>query len=140
MSEEESLKPVLVEVEEFSKKEILLNELQVFGFYLSSHPTLEYKRKYPNAVILSELDKYFDKIIETIVYVDKIKEINTKNNDKMVFVTGSDELNTIDIVLFPNIYEKYNDIEKGDIIKVKGRVEKRFDKLQIVVNELEKLD
>ena len=90
--------------------------------------------------MLSELNKYFDKTIEVIVYIDKIKEINTKKNDKMVFVTGSDELNTVDIVLFPNIYERYNDIEKGDIIKIKGRVEKRFDKLQIVVIDLEKLD
>lgn len=140
LSDEESLKPVLIRTEEFSKKEILLNELQVFGFYLSSHPTLEYKTKYPNTIMLSELNKYFDKTIEVIVYIDKIKEINTKKNDKMVFVTGSDELNTVDIVLFPNIYERYKDIENGDIIKIKGRVEKRFDKLQIVVIDLEKLD
>lgn len=140
LSDEESLKPVLVEIEEFSKKEILLNELQVFGFYLSSHPTLEYKAKYPHTVMLSDLNKYFDRSIETIVYIDKIKEINTKKNDKMAFVTGSDELNNVDIVLFPNVYEKYNNIEKGDIIKIKGKVEKRYDKLQIVVIDLTKLD
>lgn len=138
--DEESLKPVLIETDEFSKKEILLNELQVFGFYLSSHPTLEARVKYPNTIMLNELNKYFDKSIEVIVYVDRLKEITTKNNDKMVFITGSDELNTIDIVLFPSVYERYNNIEKGDIIKIKGRVEKRFDKLQIVANELEKLD
>ena len=58
----------------------------------------------------------------------------------MLFITGSDELNNIDIVLFPKVYQMYSDISVGDIIRVKGKVEKRFDKLQIVVNELLKLD
>ena len=140
LKDEESLKPVLIETDEFNKKEILLNELQAFGFYLSSHPTLEYKATNPNTVMLNQLEQYFDKIVEVIVYVDKLKEINTKKNDKMVFITGSDELNTIDIVLFPNVYERFDYVEKGDIVKVKGKVEKRYDKLQLVVIDLNKLD
>lgn len=140
LADEESLKPVLQQQEEFSKKELLLNELSVFGFYLSSHPVIDYKIKYPETVILSDLAIYFDKIVDIIVYVDKTKEISTKKNDKMLFITGSDELNTIDIVLFPRVYEIYSDISVGDILRVKGKVEKRFDKLQIVVNEILKLD
>ena len=57
----------------------------------------------------------------------------------MAFISGSDELSNIDIVLFPRIYEKYNTLKQGDIILVKGKVEKRFDKYQIVVNNIEKL-
>ena len=140
LADEESLKPVLQEYNEFSKKELLLNELSVFGFYLSSHPIIDYKIKYPNTVLLSDLGTYFDKNIDVIVYVDKTKEISTKKNDKMLFITGSDELNTVDIVLFPKIYEKYSDINIGDIIRIKGKVEKRFDKLQIVVNDITTLD
>ena len=140
LADEESLKPVLQEQEEFSKKELLLNELSVFGFYLSSHPIIDYKIKYPETIVLSELANYFDKIVDIIVYVDKTKEVNTKKNEKMLFITGSDELNTIDIVLFPKIYQMYSDINAGDIIRVKGKVEKRFDKLQIVVNDIIRLD
>ena len=140
LENDESLKPVINEVEEFSRKELLLNELSVFGFYLSGHPTLDYKMKYPNLASINDLNLYFDRNIETIIYVDKIKEINTKNNEKMVFITGSDELNTVDIVLFPRIYQQYSNFEIGDVLKIKGKVEKRFDKLQIVLNSLEKLD
>lgn len=140
LEHDESLKPVIDEVEEFSRKDLLLNELSVFGFYLSGHPTLDYKIKYPNLANINNLNLYFDKNIETIIYVDRIKEINTKNNEKMVFITGSDELNTVDIVLFPRIYQQYNNFEIGDVLKIKGKVEKRFDKLQIVLNSLEKLD
>lgn len=140
LENDDSLKPVITELEEFSKKDILLKELDVFGFYLSGHPTLDYKNKYSNSVNLIDLGKYFDKNIETVVYVDRIKEINTKRNEKMIFITGSDELNNVDIVLFPRIYNKYNDVEIGNVLKINGKVEKRFDKLQIVVNSLEKLD
>jgi len=140
LAEEDSLKPVLQQQEEFSKKELLLNELSVFGFYLSSHPVIDYKIKYPETISLSRLSEYFDRLIDVIVYVDKTKEISTKKNDKMLFITGSDELNTVDIVLFPKIYQNYNNIEIGDIIRINGKVEKRFDKLQIVVNDITKLD
>ena len=140
LENDESLRPVINVVEEFSRKDLLLNELSVFGFYLSGHPTLDYKLKYPNLVSINDLNLYFDKNIEIIIYVDRVKEINTKNNEKMVFITGSDELNKVDIVLFPRVYQQYNNFEIGDVLKVKGKVEKRFDKLQIVLNSLEKLD
>ena len=99
-------------------------ELNVFGFYLSEHPVTEYKLRYPNTVSLSEINNYFDKVINLIAYIDRIKIINTKNNEQMCFITGSDEINTVDIVLFPIIYKKYNNLNVGDIIYVDGRVEK----------------
>ena len=140
LSDEESLRPVLIEQNEFSKKEMLLNELSVFGFYLSSHPVIDYKIKFPETIVLGDLARYFDKTVDIIVYVDRANEVNTKKNDKMLFITGSDEVNTIDIVLFPRVYEIYQNINIGDILKIKGRVEKRFDKLQIVASEIVKLD
>ena len=91
LSEEESLKPVLQYQEEFSRKELLLSELSIFGFYLSSHPVIDYKIKYPETTVLGDLSLFFDKTVDTIVYVDKIKEISTKKNEKMLFVVGSDE-------------------------------------------------
>ena len=56
----------------------------------------------------------------------------------MWFITGSDEVSQADILLFPRVYEKV-DIKVGDTILIQGKVEKRFDKYQIVVNKLKKL-
>ena len=140
LENDESLKPLIIKTAEYSNKDLLSLEYEVFGFYLSNHPITEYKVKNSNLITLDKINNYFDRIIEIIIYVDKIKEINTKNGDKMVFITGSDEVNSVDVVLFPRIFEKYNNIEVGNILKIKGRVEKRFDKLQIVVNDLTKLD
>ena len=54
----------------------------------------------------------------------------------MCFVTGSDEKDSIDIVLFPTIYKNYSNIKTGRVAHITGKVEKRFDKYQLVVNKL----
>ena len=131
----EQLRPIIEEKDEFTKKELMNLELNTFGFYLSTHPVTEYKFK-NKTLSLNELP--FNKDVELYLLVDRIKEIDTKNNDKMCFITASDELSNIDLVLFPKIYSKVKDINVYDIIHVFGRVEKRFDKLQIIVNDIEK--
>ena len=134
-----ALEPEIQIVEEYSSKELMEQELNVFGFYLTKNPITELKLKYNNIVNLNEIESFFDKVINIIVYIDRIKEVNTSKGDKMAFISGSDELSTADIVLFPKIYEKYNNLKHGDIVLIKGKVEKRFDKHQIVVNEIKRL-
>ena len=58
----------------------------------------------------------------------------------MCFITGSDEVTNLDIVLFPKVYEEYKNIEIGDILKINGKVEKRFDQFQLVVNKIETIE
>ena len=131
-----AIEPEIVITEEFSNKELMEQELSIFGMYLTKNPITELKIKHNNIVDLKTIESYFDKVINIIVYIDKLKEVNTSKGEKMCFITGSDELSTIDLVLFPKIYEKNKSINQGNIIKVIGKVEKRFDKYQIVVNEI----
>ena len=134
-----ALEPEIVKYEEYTNKELMEQELNVFGLYLTNNPITELKQKYNNIVNLNEIEAYFDKVVNIIIYIDKIKEITTARGDKMCFISGSDELSTIDIVIFPKIYKDFKDLSHGDIILVKGRVEKRFDKFQIVSNKIIKL-
>ena len=136
IDEEFAIKPEIKFYEEYSKNEIMQYELDVFGIYLSNHPVTEIKLKYNNIVDLSSITLYFDKVINTIIYVDKIKEINTKNNSKMCFITGSDEINQVECVMFSNVYDKYSNIKRGNILRIIGKVEKRFDKYQIIINDV----
>jgi DNA polymerase-3 subunit alpha len=139
LDEEYALKPELTIFEEYDSKEIMQNELVIFGFYLSNHPVTEYKQKYKNIIAINNIPNYFDKVINTIIYVDKIRKIDTKNGDKMCFITGSDEINMLDFVMFPKIYELYSDVKEGNILLIKGRVEKRFDKMQVIVSEVKSM-
>jgi len=129
--------PYIVEEDDFSKSELISLEYDTYGLYLTSHPTLVYKNN--SDVDLIDISKYFDRRVSAVVFVEKMKEVVTKNNDTMVFVTGSDNTGSISITLFPNIYKENRDINKGDIIRVHGRVEKRFDKYQLVANKIERL-
>ncbi len=135
----DELKPELKIEEEYDIKELLNLELYTFGFYLTNHPVTIYKEKY-KTLDLNNLENYLNKIINLVIYVDKLKEINTKNNEKMLFITGSDEISSIDLTLFPKIYKKYSNIKEGNILLVKGNVEKRFDKIQIIVNDIKTLE
>ena len=131
-----ALEPEIIKCEEYLNNELMQQELDIFGFYLTNNPITELKLKYNNIININEIELYFDKIINSIVYVDKIKEISTIKGEKMCFINGSDELMTADIVIFPKIYEKHKEIKEGNIILIKGKVEKRFDKYQIILKEL----
>lgn len=139
LSEEFALKPELELYDEFSKKEMMRQELELFGFYLSNHPVMDYRLK-EGTPSLNQVEDYFDKIISVIVMIDYKKEVETKTGAKMVFLTGSDEASSIDIVLFPSTYQKYSYVEQGMIVKVTGRVEKRFDKYQLVSEKIDLLE
>lgn len=134
-----ALEPEIVKVDEYSKKELMEKELEIFGFYLTNNPITDFKSKYDNIIDVKDIEYYFTKNINMIVTIDKIKEIITSKNEKMVFLTGSDELRNCDIVLFPKTYNKYNNLNIGDIILINGKVERRFDKYQVVANTIEKL-
>lgn len=57
----------------------------------------------------------------------------------MAFITGSDETGKIEFTLFPKVYKQYSDIEVGNLLKVRGVVEKRYNDLQIVVEKIKYL-
>lgn len=140
LDEEYALKPELEQYEEYSKKELMQKELDTFGLYLSNHPVTEYRIQKDNSISLQEISKYFDQNISLIVVVDSWKQIDTKKGDKMCFITGSDEIGTIEIVLFPSVYQNYENIPQGGVILVTGRVEKRFDQYQLIANKIEILE
>ena len=126
--------PSLVPYEEYTKEELIDNQLTVFGFYLSSHPVNIYK----SATDLDTrcIEQYFDKTISLVLVIDQIKEVTTKKNDIMAFITASDEYGQASLTMFPKTYQTYKNINKKDIIRIFGRVEKRFDQYQIVINSL----
>ena len=128
--------PILDYRDEYDSKYLMEKEFDLFGFYLSNHPITSYKKKY-NTINLSNISNYFDKVIDLVVYVDRIKEVDTKKGDKMCFITGSDEGTSIDVVMFPKIYN--SNIKIHDILYLNGRVEKRHDSYQFVVNKIKEI-
>ena len=131
------LKPEIGQEDEFDRMVLINKEKELYGFYLTNHPIRFYKDKYDNIIDLCDVPKYFNKTIDTLVMIDKISIIKTKDKEEMAFITASDEIDTMEYVLFPKVYNDYNDLKKNDIIKVNGKVERR-NNYQIIVNSIEK--
>ena len=134
------MKPDIEYQKEYESAYLLEKEKEVFGFYLSSHPTTMYKKDNPYCIPLNSVDKNFGKQIDTLILVDKIKTISTKKGDKMAFITGSDETATLEYTLFPKTYNMYFPIERGELLKIRGNVERRLDQIQIIVEKIKKLN
>jgi len=133
---EDSLKPEIVVYKEYSKQELLKREIEVFGTYISNHPTVLYKQKY-NAIDLVDISKYFNKDILSAVYLEKVTKIKTKDNKDMYFLSASDDKGICEFVMFP---KNYFDVKVGNIYLIKGKVEKRYDKYQIIINNIKEVD
>ena len=133
------LKPEIINLDEFTRDILIANEKNTFGFYLTNHPVSFYKTKYQNIINLSDASKYFNKNISCIIIVDRIKEIVTKKNEVMAFITGSDEETSFDFVLFPKVYTSCDNLTKGAIIKVNGKIERRND-YQMIVSSIERVN
>ena len=131
------LKPEIEDYEEYSKDELTKQEIALFGFYISNHPTSKYITS--NSITSNLLDKYFDKMIEMVLYIERKKEINTKKNEKMMFLNASDSYGTVELVMFPKTYNKFFNIPIPGTYKVYGKVEKRFSKLQLVIFDIKKI-
>ena len=129
--------PLIDVFDEYSKDELIKQEFDTFGFYLSSHPISKYKDS--NSLNTLNLVEYDNKYINIVLEVNSIKEIFTKKNDVMAFIKASDEYKQIDLTLFPKEYKEYNNLKKYDIINVYGKVEKRLDNLGLIVSKIDVL-
>lgn len=133
------MKPDIEYQEEYKTNYLLEKEKQVFGFYLSAHPTTIYIKDNPYCIKINEINKYFSKKVDTLILIEKMKIINTKKGEKMAFITGSDETNSMEYVLFPKVYNENISLKIGDVIKIRGTVERRQNELQIVVEKIKNL-
>ena len=133
-------KPEIIFQQELDEKDLLEKEKDIFGLYLSNHPTNMYRKDNKYAININEIPNHFNKTVDTLILVDKIKTINTKKGDKMAFLTGSDETGSMEYTLFPKVLDDYPRIKKGNLLKIRGKVEKRLNKYQIIVERIKDLE
>ena len=127
-------KPIIETFPEYDKTLLMQKEYELYGFYISNHPSSKYicpKSK--------DLPKYFDKFIEVTVLIENIKLIKTKKGDNMAFLDLSDDTGKISCTVFPKKTSYLNELKIGDIVKIKGQVQKRLDKYQIILENLTKI-
>ena len=108
-----------------SQREQLAWERELLGLYLSQHPLQSYETFLAEQTVpLNSLKPEHDgKSLSAGGTVTEMREITTKNGQKMAFVKLADQFGEIELVLFPNIYQQTTGIwERDRIILVKGKV------------------
>ncbi|WP_029688592.1 DNA polymerase III subunit alpha [Thermoanaerobacter sp. A7A] len=141
------------DLEEFSKSRLLSMEKETLGLYISGHPLEEYVDDIPkitNATTLdfkvSEEEMFQPKlqdnqevVIAGVIATKKIKF--TKSNNMMAFVTIEDLYGTVEVIVFPTVYEKYSSIIKEDSpVVVRGKVSlKEEEEPKILCDEIKPL-
>ena len=134
LGEKNVLKPEIILAKEFDQTTIMNKEHELFGFYIDNHPTSKLRNE--KMIYLDELPKYFDRIVASIGLIENIKEIKTKNNEIMAFISISDEKTNTILVAFPKVYDKVM-LKIGDVIIFNGRVEKRLSEYQIIAYKID---
>ena len=125
--------PSIEEFEEYDSSFLMNKEKEIFGFFLSFHPTTKYKDKY-KVINLIDLNKHVNKIVDIIVLVEKIKVHKDKKGNDMAFITGSDEISSIELIAFSEEFEKIKELTKGSILLVQGKVELR-NNIQMIIKK-----
>ena len=125
---------VYPDIPEYDKEELLANEKEMLGVYVSGHPLDEYREFLTKNVTAVTLDFFpedpesgeavaQDQKYYTVggMIADKTVKM-TKNNQNMAFITLEDLVGTIEIIVFPKKYEEYRQyLEVDSKVFVYGR-------------------
>ncbi len=144
----EVLKDELPDVKEFDKRDLLAREKEVLGIYLTGHPLDEYIneiKKYSENTSLDfiinddEENTIFDS--QRITYSGIISDTSikfTKNNNKMAFLTVEDIFGEVEVIVFPNVFDRNQDkILNDKVVIVKGTASiKEGENAKIICNEI----
>lgn len=126
------------EMEELSHDELLSFEKELLGFYLTEHPLTRYLPLLEKKVThrLRDLTNTKQSVIVGGL-VASVKKIITKNGkSEMAFVKLDDFTATIELVIFPSVYERTKQIWVNDrIVMIKGKVSEKEDRLSILVDD-----
>lgn len=121
-------------IQEYPLREKLAMEKEVLGIYVSGHPLAEYEEQLRRKISHSSLDFLPAEEGEDRLQVEEETKVivggmvagisvkYTRNNDKMAFVTLEDFQGSIEIVIFPKVYEKCAaSLKEDEVLLIKGR-------------------
>jgi len=130
--EKSSFQIVFPNVGEFDKEQLLAFEKETLGIYVSGHPMEEYQELWQKNVTAKTADFIVDEDGNTVVVdnstvivggmVTGKKTKVTKTNQLMAFVSLEDMVGTVEVLIFPKIYEKNKQyLEEESKVFLRGR-------------------
>ncbi|EQK44910.1 MULTISPECIES: DNA polymerase III subunit alpha [Paraclostridium] len=140
----------LPHVKELEEKERLYLEKEVLGMYVSGHPLSQYKDEIKRNTTINnaELNEIKDDYITYLnlnerevtmggIVINKTIR-TTKRNDLMAIIELEDLFGVIEVIVFPQVLQKYNTIIQEDkIIYIDGRLSiKEDENAKLIAREI----
>lgn len=147
----------LPDVDNFSREMLSSMEKEMLGVYLSDHPLKEYAKEIEKTIsvtaedLLHAMDReqsgeaqlegtvVFDGMRATMAGIlTSKKTLVTKNNRLMAFADMEDLFGNVEVVIFPNVYEKCSHlIAEDSLVIVKGTINfKEGEMPKLLANEV----
>lgn len=126
--------------ESVPSKQLLAWEKELLGMYLSDHPlnailgSAENSNRLGGLVQIVELsERTPGEKVNVMAMVSRVRRITTKTNRTMAIVEIEDLTGTIELVAFPECYEKHAGLWASDaILEIVAKLERRGEGLQLV--------
>jgi len=127
--------------DEYPPKQLLNFEKEMLGLYISGHPLLEYEETLSSLDSIAGLIDFDDKSsIHVGGIITGVKTIYTKKDQQMCFVDFEDIEGNLEVIVFPNVLEKYRELIKEDrIVGIKGKLDKKEDQIKLLAGEITEL-
>ncbi|SFL39298.1 DNA polymerase III subunit alpha [Halanaerobium salsuginis] len=113
------------QVPELETEEVLAQEKEFLGIYLSAHPLEKYTAKLEelSPYSLTEvLDLPDQSLVFTAAYVTAYKEHITKRNNKMAFLTVNDQIDKMEVIVFADLFSRLTfELQKQQGILIYGK-------------------
>ena len=127
-------KPILIKYPEYDDTTLREFEVLSYGMYITNHPCSKYK----DVIKVENIKNYLFKNINMVLLIKSIRTIKDKKGGEMAFLECEDETGKVNLTMFSSLYAKNNDLKVNELIRVNVKVSKRFDKLNVLVNNIKR--
>jgi DNA polymerase-3 subunit alpha len=112
--------------DEWGEAELSEYEREVLGFYFKAHPILKYSAMVERfgAAKIGELKEIpGESKVSIFGILSSLKVITTRDNKEMAFVSLEDQTGTVEVVVFPSVYEKCNQyLKEKKVVVITGKI------------------
>ncbi|MCL2766321.1 MAG: DNA polymerase III subunit alpha, partial [Peptococcaceae bacterium] len=129
---------------EYPKNLLLTLEKETLGLYISGHPLSQYRPllqrlNTATAVEITELPEQSPVLLAGMI--SGIKRITTRKGDAMAFMNLEDLTGTLEILVFPRIFEQVRPIMNVDAaVLIKGKVSGEGEDVKVICEEMTPLE
>lgn len=127
-------KPILIKYPEYDDTTLREFEILSYGMYITNHPCSKYK----DVIKVENIKNYLFKNVNMVLLIKNIRTIKDKKGGEMAFLECEDETGKANLTMFSSLYAKNNDLKVNELIRVNVKVSKRFDKLNVLVNNIKR--